>query len=134
MSRKWQRNPKITPRKATQHERTSPNNNENTEDEEEATAVSLTGLVLTQCTCIVQFVASLRQTVQFSWATPKTVEAWSFVLWEMVNRTTNTLDRLRILANTLRPWPQTLPNRYVELALIENLTDLLLEIVEEFDL
>jgi hypothetical protein len=125
---KWQRNRKTIPRKVKPLEKTSPNNNENTDDDDEEMVTSLIGLVLTQCLCLGQFVRSLDVIAPSNLATPKTGEAWLFVLSEMVILTMNSLDQLRTLTLSSKVLFPTSRSKKLVYEMDQEVTDFLAEI------
>jgi len=131
---KWQENLKTTPPLETPQENQSPNSNANTDAEIEETRRLLTGAMLTQANCTMQFANSLELAVQSNWATPKTVGALSYALWEMVNLTTSMSDQVKALTSILMRLRKTMPSDELILNGLEQTLSVMRSIVEQFDL
>lgn len=118
-------------RKKQSTEKPPSQNNGRSEDATGETLASLTGLLLTQLSCTTQF-ALLRQAVaQSNWVTPKTAEALSFGLSEMVSLTTNTSARLKTLLYTLSHSNWTSPNSGAVRDMIGEVDELLAQLLED---
>ena len=133
--REWLKaNPTTTAPQETQHEHPSPRNSANTAAETEAQIKLLIGAILMQLNFTGQFARSLEQVVQSNLATPKTAEALSYALWEMVNLTMSTLDQLRTFQLISNPsLPTSLSDRELADFMLKS-HEFLREIIETFGL
>jgi len=131
---KWQSRRTTTPLQETPPEQKSQPHNEKTAEEIEETRKLLIGALLTQASCTEQFATSLLLAVRSNLGTPRTVEALSFALSEMVNLSTSMCDQVKALTNILQRSRLTTPSDREVLLLTESMYYLMQNIVEEFDL
>jgi len=131
---KWLSKKTTTPPQEMQQELPLPLSKTEVAARDAAQAKSLIGATLSLATYTAQFAASLDQVVQSNSATPKTVEALSYALWEMVSLTMNMCDQLRTLAYTFSPLSQISPNKDQVLFAAETIETVMVEISEQFDL
>lgn len=130
----WQGNKTTTPPKVTQLELPLRHNNALTDGEIAEMQMSLTGLMLTLLSCTEQFVRSLEVIAQSNSATPKMVEAWLFVLSEMVSRITSISDQLKTLPPISKVSSLTSQSEEYKHAIIDATAAYIQEIVNRFDL
>ena len=131
---KWQENRKIILPKATQQELPLPHNNEHTDEEIAEQANQRIGLMLQVMSCTAQYAQLLEQVAQSNLVTPKTVEAWSYALWAMVNHIMSMSAQLRTLASTLRPSLKITPNKEQITWACNKTEEFCQELTDEFNL
>lgn len=130
----WHENQKTTPRKETPNEKKSQTLSESTDAEIEEARRLLIGATLTQASCTLQFATLLELAVQSNSATPKTVGALSYALWEMVNLTMSMCAQTRALTSISMRSHGTLQSDAAANQFVASIIEALETIVKEFDL